>query len=39
MKIDIRSPECLYIEINGKTFYIDDSTKINKWNLSKGKSW
>jgi hypothetical protein len=26
MKIDIRSDESLYVEINGKTFYIDDST-------------
>ena len=26
MKIDIRTKECLYIEINNKTFYIDDST-------------
>ena len=26
MKIDIRSESCLYVEINNKTFYIDDST-------------
>ena len=26
MKIDIRNNEVLYVEINGKTFYIDDST-------------
>tara|TARA_R100001443_G_scaffold48009_3_gene60405 strand:+ start:1616 stop:1786 length:171 start_codon:yes stop_codon:yes gene_type:complete len=26
MKIDIRSKDCVYIEINNKTFYIDDST-------------
>ena len=26
MKIDIRSENCLYVEINNKTFYIDDST-------------
>ena len=35
MKIDIRSPECLYIEINGKTIYIDDSTNeaiMENWN-------
>ena len=35
MKIDIKSPECLYIEINGKTFYIDDSTNeaiMENWN-------
>ena len=27
MKIDIRSKTSLFIEINDKTFYIDDSTK------------
>ena len=35
MKIDIRTKDCLYIEINGWTYYIDDSTGeqiINKWN-------
>ena len=26
MKIDIRNKAVLYVEINGKTFYIDDST-------------
>jgi hypothetical protein len=26
MVFDIRSPDCLYIELNGKTFFIDDST-------------
>ena len=26
MIIDVRSESSLYIEINGKTFYIDDST-------------
>ncbi|MBP93401.1 MAG: hypothetical protein CMC55_04710 [Flavobacteriaceae bacterium] len=26
MKIDIRSPQSLYITINNKAFYIDDST-------------
>ena len=26
MKIDVRSENCVYIEMNGKTFYIDDST-------------
>ena len=34
MKIDIRTNECLYIEINGWTYYIDDSTDeqiIDKW--------
>ena len=35
MKVDIRTKECLYIDINGWTYYIDDSTGeqiINKWN-------
>tara|TARA_R110002020_G_C16135771_1_gene761511 strand:+ start:41 stop:256 length:216 start_codon:yes stop_codon:yes gene_type:complete len=34
MKIDIRTEECLYIEINGWTYYIDDSTNeqiTDKW--------
>ena len=34
MKIDVRSDESLYIEINGWTYYIDDSTDeqiIKKW--------
>ena len=34
MKIDIRSEESLYVEMNGWTYYIDDSTGeqiINKW--------
>lgn len=26
MKIDIRTKDCLYIEMNNKVFYIDDST-------------
>jgi len=26
MKIDIRSKDCLYVEINGYVYYIDDST-------------
>jgi len=26
MKIDIRSKDSLYIELNGYTYYIDDST-------------
>ena len=26
MKIDFRTRDCVYIEINNKTFYIDDST-------------
>ena len=35
MKIDIRAKDCLYIELNGWTYYIDDSTNeqiIHKWN-------
>ncbi len=24
--IDVRSNECVYLEINGRTYYIDDST-------------
>ncbi len=35
MKIDIRSKNSLYIELNGWTYYIDDSTEkqiIHKWN-------
>ena len=35
MRIDIRSENVIYIEINGYTYYIDDSTNeqiINKWN-------
>ena len=34
MKIDIRSNNSLYIEINGWTYYIDDSTDeqiVDKW--------
>ena len=26
MTIDIRSKDCLFIELNGCTYYIDDST-------------
>lgn len=35
MKIDIRSKESLYVELNGYIYYIDDSTNeqiIKKWN-------
>ena len=35
MKIDIRSKESLYVELNGYIYYIDDSTNeqtIEKWN-------
>ena len=43
MKIDVRSDESLYIEINGWTYYIDDSTDeqiIKKWRtMSKIKIW
>tara|TARA_R110002020_G_scaffold207675_1_gene413270 strand:+ start:566 stop:688 length:123 start_codon:yes stop_codon:yes gene_type:complete len=34
MKIDIRTEDCLFIELNGWTYYIDDSTDeqiIEKW--------
>ncbi len=34
MKIDVRTEECLYIEINGWIYYIDDSTGeriMKKW--------
>ena len=34
MKIDIRAKECLYVEMNDWTYYIDDSTNeqiIEKW--------
>lgn len=36
MKIDVRSENCVYIEMNGKTFYIDDSTDeqiMNGWKI------
>ena len=43
MNIDVRSDESLYIEINGWTYYIDDSTDeqiIKKWRtMSKIKIW
>ena len=34
MKIDVRSNESLYVELNGWVYYIDDSTGeqiMNKW--------
>ena len=34
MKIQVNTQECLYIEINGWTYYIDDSTNeqiMDKW--------
>ena len=37
MKIDIRSKESLYVELNGYIYYIDDSTNeqiIEKWNTN-----
>ena len=36
--IDIPSENVIYIEINGYTYYIDDSTNeqiINKWNTQE----
>ena len=36
MKIDVRSKESLYVELNGYIYYIDDSTNeqiIEKWNM------
>lgn len=38
MRIDITSENVVYIEINGYTYYIDDSTNeqiINKWNTQE----
>jgi|TARA_Y100000015_G_scaffold22181_1_gene21462 hypothetical protein len=26
MKIDVKTPNCLYVEINDHVYYIDDST-------------
>ena len=40
MKIDIRTEDCLYIEINDKIFYIDDSTNeaiMSNWDKSEDK--
>ncbi len=37
MKIDVRSKNSIFIEINGYTYYIDDSTNeqiIEKWNTT-----
>ena len=37
MKIDVRSKESLYVELNGYIYYIDDSTNeqiIEKWNTT-----
>ena len=45
MKIDIRSENSLYVEMNGWTFYIDDSTDeqiMNVWKSAEneyGNSW
>ena len=38
MKIDIRTPEVVYIEINNKTFYIDDSTNESIINVTEEES-
>lgn len=38
MKIDIRSKESVYIQINDYTYYIDDSTNeqiTQKWNTQE----
>ena len=40
MKIDVRSKDSIYVELNGYIYYIDDSTNeqiIKKWNISKLK--
>ena len=40
MKIDIRSENSLYVEMNGWTFYIDDSTNeaiMSNWDKSEDK--
>ena len=41
MKIEIRSNTSLYIEINGHTYYIDDSTNeqiMSVWKTRKNKN-
>ena len=38
MKIDVRTKDCLYVELNGWTYYIDDSTNeqiIEKWKVKE----
>lgn len=37
LKIDVRTKDCLYVEINGITIYIDDSTNeiiVDCWDSS-----
>ena len=40
MKIDIKTNDCLYVEITDKIFYIDDSTNeaiMSNWDKSEDK--
>jgi len=40
IEIDVRSPDCLYVTIDGWTVYIDNSTKekiINSWSSKNDK--
>ena len=42
MKIDIRSKDSLYVELNGYIYYIDDSTNeqiIKKWSTKAIQQW
>ena len=42
MKIDIRAEDCLFVEIDEWTFYIDNSTDeaiIEKWVTGTKKIW
>ena len=42
MKIDIRSKDSLYVELNEYIYYIDDSTNeqiIKKWNTKVIPQW
>ena len=42
MKIDVRSKDSLYVELNGYIYYIDDSTNeqiIEKWNTKAIPQW
>ena len=41
MNIDIRSPQSMYVETDGWTFYIDNSTGeqvVEKWKNDKSKT-
>ena len=41
MNIDIRSPQSMYVEMDGWTFYIDNSTGeqiVEKWKNDKSKT-